>query len=65
MARSKPEQYIAEVISGKIIAGELLKLAVKRHTNDLKKKSFPILSTHKLAFMQSDAWKHLSTTVAH
>ena len=62
---SKPEQYIADVMSGKVIAGELLKLAVKRHTSDLKKKSFPILSTHKLACMQSSAWKHSSTTVAH
>jgi phage terminase large subunit-like protein len=65
MALSKPEQYIADVQSGKIIAGELVKLAVKRHTSDLKKKNSPILLIPTLASMQSSAWKHSNTTVAN
>ena len=37
-------QYANEVISGKIVAGKLVKLACKRHVNDLKRqgtKNFP------------------------
>jgi phage terminase large subunit-like protein len=65
MALSKPEQYIADVMSGKIVAGELVKLAIKRHLSDLKKKSLFILLTPKLACMQFGVQKHSSTTVAN
>ena len=58
---SKPEQYISDVMSGKVVAGELLKLAVKRHISDLKKKSFPILSITKQACTPSAVWKPSST----
>jgi phage terminase large subunit-like protein len=30
------EQYIADVVSGKVISGELVRLACQRHVNDLK-----------------------------
>ena len=35
------EQYIEDVLSGKIIAGKYVKLAVKRHLSDLEKKDSP------------------------
>jgi hypothetical protein len=58
---SKPEQYIADVMSGKVIAGELLKLAVKRHINDQKKKSLNIILITKQACTPFSAWKPSST----
>lgn len=37
---TKPEQYIRDVQKGKIRTGELARLAVDRHTTDLKRKGF-------------------------
>lgn len=61
MALSKPEQYIKDVMSGKVVAGNLAKLAVKRHLADLKKKSLHISLILLLGFMLLLAWRCSST----
>lgn len=37
---TKPEQYIHDVLKGKIKTGRLARLAVERHINDLKRKNW-------------------------
>lgn len=41
--------YIKNVLSGKEVVGEYIFLAVKRHSQDLKKKNFPYVFDHKKA----------------
>jgi phage terminase large subunit-like protein len=59
---TKPEKYIQDVLKGKIKTGQLAKLAVQRHVNDLKRKKWAYHFDHSAGL---DAIRRMETFRHH
>lgn len=58
---TKPEEYINDVIKGKIKTGALARGAVQRHINDLRRKNWPYHFDHEAGLSvikKMEAFKH-------